>query len=69
MTGARDVGWGALAAVMAVALVGNVVGVVAAGGRGDVLQALSGVAGLFAAYWIGMGAWRRTTWGVLLGRE
>ena len=59
----RDYGCAALAAVVAVLTVLNLAACLYFVIRGDVLVLLRVPVGVLMGYWIGMGAWRRTSWG------
>ena len=58
----RDVAWMALVVVMALYGVASVIGVGYALVTGRFGLALRSAPWLLVAYWVGMGAWRRTSW-------
>lgn len=63
---ARDYGWLSLAVVMAILGVANVVACVgAAVVGGDVLGLVRVPVPVLFSYWMGVGAWRRTRWGLV----
>ncbi len=63
---ARDYGWLSLAVVMAVLGVANVVACVGvAVVRGEVLGLVRAPVAVLFSYWMGVGAWRRTRWGLV----
>jgi hypothetical protein len=58
-----DYAWAALAAVMAGCFALNIVGALILLVRGELGVLIGAPVGLLFAYWIGVGAWRRTVWG------
>lgn len=59
----RDIAWSVLAAVMAIYGVVAVAGIAAAIVSANGFGALWAFPSILFCYWVGMGAWRRTSWG------
>lgn len=65
MATARNLGWCLLAGLMSLNAGLSVVGGILALAAGDWLGVVYGPAGVIFGYWMAVGAWRRTTWGLV----
>ena len=63
---ARDYGWLSLAVLMAVLTVLNTIACVIAVSRGNVVGLVRLPVSLLFGYWMAVGAWRRTRWGLVV---
>jgi hypothetical protein len=63
---ARNLGWCTLIVLVVLGAMLNLIACIVAVARGNVFVLARAAVGIVCAYWIVVGAWRRTTWGLVV---